>query len=161
MDQREWDQTDWGRRPKSVSEQTRDIRRAAKVSKNAASSMLAALPLVPTIAAVLLVIGVLKLSYLVIVFLAAVGAVIAVVLAREDVRSLRAREFDESPLPSPYIAAIAPWLYLWIRGNRLFLADPASLRPFWQHVALSVVLVLTLIMFPTAAGIGRILLEMQ
>lgn len=161
MDHPESKPTSLGRRSTSVSQQARDILRAAKVSKNAAVSTLAVLPLVPTVVVVLLVIDVVQLSYVSIAFCVAVGAVLSVVLAREDTRILRARGFDDVYLPSSYIAGIAPWLYLWLRGHRLFRADPRSLRPFWQHAGLVIVFWLTLIAFPTVAGIGGILLEMQ
>jgi hypothetical protein len=161
VDEPEWEERGSVHRSTFVSRQTTDLKRAAQVSKNVACSILAYSPLIPTLAAMMLVVGLVQLTYVVIAFGAAVGAVLSVVFAREDARTLRSRGFSETAIPSPYIASVAPWLYLWLRGNGLFLADPRSLRPFWQHVGLTLVFLLTVLVFPTIGGIGRMLLELQ
>lgn len=159
MDQPEWDSSSAKRPSVFTGAAAIYYRPAVKVSKNVAASLLAYLPLIPTLAIVLLVVGELKLTYVVIAFGAAVGAVVSVVLAREDARVLLSRGFDEAAIPSPFIASIAPWLYLGLRGNKLFPDDARSLRPFWQHVGLTIVFVLTAMVFPALGGLGRMLLD--
>lgn len=138
-----------------------DGQRGRQVSRNLAGSMLGYSPAVPALAILLALSASGRLTSVAIIFGAILSSLFAVVLAREDRSILLQRGFSETVLPSPYIASIAPWLYLWLRGNRIFSLDLLSLKPFWRHVAFTLVLLFTVFVFPTVAGIGRMLLDLH
>lgn len=157
----DWQSGAWDQQFVDAGDVLRARLQGARETKNLPASLIAHSPLLPTLLLVVAVLGFGQLTYILIAFGVAVGAVISVVLAREDRRILNARGLGKIGLPSPYIALIAPWLYLCLRGNRLFQSDPRALIPFWQNVGLGILFWVTVTIFPTLVGTGQMLLNLQ
>ena len=157
----DWQSEAWDRQFVDAGEVLRARRLEAQVTKTLPASVMASSPLLPTLLLILAVLGFGQLTYVLIAFGVAVGAFISVALAREDRRFLDSRSPGKTGLPSPYIALIAPWLYLCLRGNRLFPSDPRALNPFWQNMGFGILFWVTVIAFPTLVGTGEMLLDRQ
>ena len=144
----------------SVS-RTEEILRARPLSSTKPVWFLAFLPLWGSVAALGLTLLGASIPVWSLAIAAPVVAFVCFALAKEDARILVSRGFDASDIPSPRIAALAPWFYLLRRASQLFLTDHRSFRPFWHHIGQTVLVLLMAFVFPFVAGVGRYLLEQQ